>query len=1574
MGTYPCSNCGARADTVTGCPECGRTVEQEIAELSKVITKMQFRNRDMVESRAVLLKRIQGAIATRSLLLQATEQQQAAQSSRLFRVKTPPPIGFGGARSVVPAQRTAPPPVKPGKAIPLEQLPGNGNGGPPVPDEPPHPHGPEVSSLSMQNVLLWLGALLFAITGTAYLLRTLAGTGRVVVFTLLAAVILAGAIPVAHRLLTSTAETIASVGLLYVLLDGFAIRSAWFAHTALPRTTFAGLIFLGTAGVAASYRKLTHLKAPRFATMLLLQPVIPLLAGSALHGVVAWAGVLAAVGLQDLLMAMVLRSRPNGTGYLEDAAWVLHGLAVVASVTYATVALAQAHTFPAALSGAAGLILAGTVGLDGGLIARRWPFADIGAGLFTLALIGATGRLAAVALPGRGLVTTALTILLTALAVRYLPATARRGPQLAGALAAGTTGVVILARALDGIVASVRAATPYWTADLSQYPHRVATAAGPDSWQLALAVLIITVAVVLMLPGGVRADGAVVGITLTLILVPATVRLPYAAAPAVLVAGAVVLGAYGLAARTDRAAWVRVGTAALLGFYATAISLARPGAAAITLTTLAVAGVMIGVAPWLEFTAGGRPTEVVTEAALGGAAFALPGAVAFAVAALDPQNKAPGPILAAGFLAVAGTLGGATLARVARAATTPLPTLGATLGAVTVSLTAFNTRHVALADLGVAALLLGGAVMLILAPWLDASRQPGARLDGSDLAAVVVTTGAIAAVARVAALLVPQYPLATAAAVVLAVALGVRGLPVGLRHGPTVGSTIVGGAVAAVAGLAAVVGGIDALRANTKIWHTDLVHWNAHLPGGPGRQIPVALLLLAIAAVVVLAPPADQAVGVLLIGLAALALPAAFALPWWSPIAVSGLASTVAGIAAARSVEPTVAFARAGVATLLFADTVGASLVRPDVTATTLLMSAVIYATVAAVAIRTYREVEAEHLVQIGGGGLAGAMLTLTAAAGCGSAALHQPLALVLTAALAGLCLALAVVAVTCDAEAFLPFATGAVAIGGTAIAIATLNTRLPVSVYAAAAALLAVIAELLRAAVIERHANRSGSGLAVPRPAPGSVRYLRARRLPRRQGYVLLLAAGPATVLAALELAPSVIAALVGPYQWVNRVWQTQPRDSLSSLGTLASWVGDGNQVLAAVVLTLAAALGALGFAGSRAAVQARLVAVVIPGIAITLLIAPYALRSPWPDGPVAAVAVAVLCGLGVALTQTPPDTLAAEPLRAARRIVVAICIAAGAAGLAGSLATRPATVAALAATALAGLVAALWGVTQPARIAGWLISATAGNLLALVVGSLAGLPVYVSAFLVGVVAGSQLIVAALLPQLRRPEAASETITVEASGYAGAVLGLLLAARSLPHLAVFTCAWGAVLGVAATKPDRPRLYRSTLIWLGAAHEVVAWWLLMHLGNVGVPEAYTLAVAVVALITGYVEVRRHPDLSSWTAYGVALLAGFLPSLAIVLSTGQTPLRRALLIVFAAATVAGGAWRRQQAPVVIGAGVLIVAALHELAVLSTAALLWTIMALVGAALVALGANFEKRRLDIMRLRGALGRLR
>src|SRR2546423_7884405 len=181
---------------------------------------------------------------------------------------------------------------------------------------------------------------------------------------------------------------------------------------------------------------------------------------------------------------------------------------------------------------------------------------------------------------------------------------------------------------------------------------------------------------------------------------------------------------------------------------------------------------------------------------------------------------------------------------------------------------------------------------------------------------MAVTTAAIAAVARVAALLVPQYPLATAAGVVLAVALGLRALPVGWRRGPIVGSTIVGGFVAAVAGIAAVLDGINTLRAIRHVWHTDLATWHVQVHSQQGRQVPVALLLLAIAAIVILPWPASHAVGVALVGLAALALPAAFALPWWSPMACRGLVSTVAGICAPRLGNPSVSWSKGSRATV----------------------------------------------------------------------------------------------------------------------------------------------------------------------------------------------------------------------------------------------------------------------------------------------------------------------------------------------------------------------------------------------------------------------------------------------------------------------------------------------------------------------------------------------------------------------------------------------------------------------------------------------------------------------------------
>ena len=50
------------------------------------------------------------------------------------------------------------------------------------------------------------------------------------------------------------------------------------------------------------------------------------------------------------------------------------------------------------------------------------------------------------------------------------------------------------------------------------------------------------------------------------------------------------------------------------------------------------------------------------------------------------------------------------------------------------------------------------------------------------------------------------------------------------------------------------------------------------------------------------------------------------------------------------------------------------------------------------------------------------------------------------------------------------------------------------------------------------------------------------------------------------------------------------------------------------------------------------------------------------------------------------------------------------------------------------------------------------------------------------------------------------------------------------------------------------------------------------------PEAYTLPFAALALLVGVFEARTRPDLSSWAAYGPALLAAFVPTVGIVLAT------------------------------------------------------------------------------------------
>lgn len=607
------------------------------------------------------------------------------------------------------------------------------------------------------------------------------------------------------------------------------------------------------------------------------------------------------------------------------------------------------------------------------------------------------------------------------------------------------------------------------------------------------------------------------------------------------------------------------------------------------------------------------------------------------------------------------------------------------------------------------------------------------------------------------------------------------------------------------------------------------------------------------------------------------------------------------------------------------------------------------------------------HLVQIGGLATAAALLTLPGAVAALAAEFGHPAQVVLTAALAASSFGLAAVAaVRRQVPQYLPHASAAIAGGATISALAAIFVDLPSGVFAAAAALLGVLAELVRAATV---------------PPVGSAQPTRRwtvlldgalRRLPddgtQRRWRVspaagaLAVAAVP-TVLALFSLAPLLLVALVEPHRMLAHVWQGPP----PQLRTPPPELVDPTHVLTALLLTATAALAATGLSGGR---RSRAVPVVLPGLAVTLLITPIALGMAWPQNALAALAVFTISMLGLALTPPPPLAERARSLRLARVLVFAIGLAAGGAGLAGSLASEGLTLFTLGGAVGVGAVAALFGTTGRARVLGWLFASLMAQLFVLTVGLVAGFAAVWSAFGVLAVGAVLQVLAARLPRLRRPEAHREAATVEWSGYAAALIALALAFDSPRHIAALLAAWGAVLGVAATRPGRRPVERRILFWAVVACEIVAWWILMRVADVALPEAYTLPFAALALLVGLLELRDRPDLSSWVAYGPALVAAFVPTLAIVLATDSSMLRQVLLLLGAVAVLVFGSISRQQAPVIVGAAVTAIAAVHALFSLGP----WLVLIPVGLVLLVLGASNERRRRTQDRLQMALRAMR
>lgn len=1575
MNAYQCVACRRPIDVISHCPHCGAEQGEWLEELARIersIAELKARDAALLREQAALAAKLQAALFQRDVLAHAGQEKlkEATRTRRLRWTFRHPPEG---ETRRIPRQ----PPFVRGKR---------------PADAAAPPDRPEASSRQVQNVLLGLGALLLAVAAAVF--AAVAGdVARLAILTAAAALMLGTPPHIARRGLTATAETVAAVGLLLVLLDGYALWTIDEVRAGpLSGPVFGGLTFVAVAAVAAAYSRVTGLTVPRYATVLALQPVVPLLVFHQITGPAGWALALTAVATLDLYLGLqltrhgrldlLLKPPPdaeptegsqNSAG-LPETTWVLHGLTIAAALIYAVVALLRAASTGAATRAGVVLLVAASIGLAGARTARRPPLSDLAAGVLTISVMLAAGRVAAVTLPGRTLLLVAVVIALTGAGVRALPHSVRRGPQLASAAVLVVIGAVVAVDTVGAAVSTVRAALPPWHADLGGYPDTLATAGGATGdWQLAAAAFLLTVTAVLSVPHELRREFSVVTAAMTALAVPTSLNLPWWAAPWPAVMTAIGIGAAGLSTRTVRAAHTHTVTAALVGFTGAAASLARPGLTAAVLATLVVAGALVTVAATTGPTRAEPAAEVVAAWAAGGAALALPGAATAAIAHAMPSRPTltpaaleavTSPVLVAGFLAACTTLGYAALTQVSqRQISLPLR-LGTGVGALAVACAAFFAPGAASADAWLGTLLTVATLLLFLSSTIDVRRRSDRLLDGADYTAAGATLMVTATLARVADVLAPDAALATTAGLMLLVAVGIRMAPAEWRRGPILGFTVGGGLVALAASLTAIRAGAAALTTPGGLWQGDLDAWPT-TGDLDAWQVPVALVLLAAAAAIALPRPWSYDAAAVLVGLATVGTPAALGLPWWSPILVGLTVAAAYALTSVIAADPRAALTRATVAVAIGLHAIGTSTVRPWATAAALGSVAVVGVLVAVLA-RISATLPGDsadepavdavdpvppHLALIGGVATTVALLSLPGAVAALAAELDQPAGTVLTAALAASSLGLPVLAVMRrQMPHYLPYATVGIVGGATTVAVAALFLDLATGVYAAAAVLLGVLAELFRAAT------------RPPRPTEPvrrwSVRLGRSLSVPSRASYHgwsvspvsgAIAAAVLPTTLAMAALAPALATTLVLPYRTLRQVWQGPP----VVLAEPPAEAAATTNVTIALLLTLAAALAATGFNGRRTAYA---VPVILPGTAITMLITPISLGLSWPAGTMAALGVFAVTMLGLALTPPPRSLLRNRPVRVARAVVFGIGLAGGGAGLAGSLATPELTLFTLGGAVVVGAVAALVGRTQHARILGWLFATVMAHGFVLTTGLYRDVELKWTAFGVLAVGAVLLLAAATLPRLRHPEAAWEAATAEWSGYGTALVALAIAYDSPRHVAALLAAWGAVLGVAALRPtDRPNRAR-ILFWSAVACEIAAWWLMMYLADVTLPEAYTLPFAVLALLVGLLELRQRPDANSWVAYGPALVAALLPTLVIVIAANTSTLRQVLLLLGAVATLIFGSMRQQQAPVVIGGVVTAATALHALTLVGP----WLLLIPVGLMLLLLGASRERRR--------------
>ncbi|MFC0532689.1 SCO7613 C-terminal domain-containing membrane protein [Phytohabitans kaempferiae] len=561
---YPCPACGAPADLDTGCRACGRAPDPQAAEVVRLNAELAALAPKVEEARRAF-----AALAARFGETQRRRDDLAVRVRQaVFATRGPivgqPPFAPGQPGPAAPPS----PPATPGQPV----VPGpRGPGGPGAPAGP----GPEARSATVQNLLFVLGGLLVgaaAIVFAGVAWATYGAVGRSL--GLGAVTLLALAVPplAVWRGLRGTAETFAALAMLLVVLDGYA---AWYVNLFglgdVPGPAYAAGVCAVTGAIGVAYGLATGLAAPRFAALVAVQPVVPLLAGELGAGVRGWSVAFTVSAVASLAAVRLT------TGGLRVTAWALYGCAQgLAAVVALAALLTPGRVDWPALAGGPALLAAGTL-VAAGLVAGSRPLRTVAAAVATVAVGSAVVRPLAQTTPSLLLVLAAVTVL--ALVVGAHLVRSRPQPEALGVWIGGIAAVALLTpftlvMAAANAVGSFAASLPVW---------RGGSGTGaPFDWQVPVAVALATAALALALPARARWAVGVAGGAVALLGLPAPWWTQVPLELAVVAALALVVSRF-----VPVAAGI---AAAVLATHAVAVSLVDPWAATAALGALVLTG------------------------------------------------------------------------------------------------------------------------------------------------------------------------------------------------------------------------------------------------------------------------------------------------------------------------------------------------------------------------------------------------------------------------------------------------------------------------------------------------------------------------------------------------------------------------------------------------------------------------------------------------------------------------------------------------------------------------------------------------------------------------------------------------------------------------------------------------------------------------------------------------------------------------------------------------------------------------------------------------------------------------